>query len=195
MQTIQNGDFTIADNGGTLEIQDANNNVVLKYNPTKTQWEFPEAVELAAPVLSAASGNKIYDDVDDTLGGGSIDLDVAGGQVDSKDAIGVGDTSTDPAPGFGTWIEADANRPVFLLIEIDTETDGSQEAAIFIDVDESGGTTEDYAIECRTEDSTDGTRENETVSVLLPPGAQYRIRNVFDPKGLNSIQNVRQFTL
>lgn len=100
---------------------------------------------------------------------------------DSTDAI---------SPGFGTWTTADSDRPAWLEVEIYAETDGTTTAEVDVDVDETGDGTADYSFSTVSVAAVGGS-ETEYLKVYLPPGAQYRISNVADPSGANSINVAR----
>jgi hypothetical protein len=97
--------------------------------------------------------------------------------------------STSISPGFDTFTQVSATAPVFVDLLLRAETDGSTAGIIFIDVDESGGTTPTYSYQALFADSNGGNvlRVNIAESFLLPAGAQFRIRNDSDPNSGNAI--------
>lgn len=121
----------------------------------------------------------------------------SGGVVEKPLVAGQSDTTASVAPGFGTWTEADANRPTFLEADVTVQTDGTSRGEVVIDVDEDGGTTADYSLVLGhiDPDNASGAIDKDGRKVYLPPGAQYQVRNVSDPSASNSIDTVRQVTL
>lgn len=105
-------------------------------------------------------------------------------------------TTTAITPGFGTWTQESASDPVFLILELRAETDGSSLAEVTVQVDESGGTTVDYEFDVFSlPELGSGGFLTETFQVYLPAGAQYRIDNTSDPNNGNSIEVARKITL
>lgn len=94
------------------------------------------------------------------------------------------------SPGFGTWTTADPDRPAWLGVEIYAETDGTTNGQVDIDVDETGDGTADYSYSTISV-ATVGGSETQYLKVYVPPGAQYRVSNVSDPLGNNSINVAR----
>lgn len=120
------------------------------------------------------------------------ELTVSGGE-----GIGVPDTSSSVALGFGSWRVPSADRPVLVQVSILAQTDGTTSGEVKVDVDESGGTTADYSLSGAFVGSTAGagaSSENSTM-FLIPPGGSYRYRNVGDPNTANSVQTQREFEL
>jgi len=116
--------------------------------------------------------------------------------VDGDDGVGVPDTSTVMSLEFGSWTTADANRPVILKIEVESETDGVSDGVVNVRVDENGDTTEDYKL-FTFADSRVGNafKEIDTFLLVLPAEGQFQIENVSDPNSNNNIRKVRKFTL
>lgn len=120
------------------------------------------------------------------------------GTIDgSKDIPGVPSSSSSGTTSFGSWQQISSSRPGFVIIDASTETDGTTRGRITLQVDESGGTTADYDVELsRADPSMDaGTVIYDTVSCIIPAGAQYQIVNSDDPNSANSIITNREFTL
>lgn len=114
-----------------------------------------------------------------------------------REGVPVGDSLVNPgkssaiAPGFNTWTQISTNRPAFLTLELYAETDGTTDAQVNVEVDESGGTTADYADSCISVASVGGS-ETELKFVYIPAGGQFQINNVSDPVPANSINIIRQ---
>jgi hypothetical protein len=118
-------------------------------------------------------------------------------QINTQTGIGIPDSSSSNPPGFGNWTTANSSRPSVLLVEAFAETDGNTRGLVDIIVDESGGTTGDYAIAAALADSESpsGVGIRETSFLIMPEGASYQIRNNDDPNNVNEIKQVRQFDL
>lgn len=119
------------------------------------------------------------------------------GTVNGDTMVGFPTSTQTVSTSFGTWTTADANRPTLLVIEVIAVTDGSSDGIIDMDVDESGGTTNDYRVllaKCISERSSGDDRRS-TVMVPLPAGASFKIRNFSDPNNGNSIDEVRKLVL
>jgi len=97
------------------------------------------------------------------------------------------------SPGFDTFTQVSANHPALLTATTEAVTDGSTSAAIKLAVDESGGTTADYTFIVNFSPGSGSSGESgfNTISVLLPAGAQFEIRNSDDPRGENQIRTMR----
>ena len=111
----------------------------------------------------------------------------------NKDIPGVPSTSGSGGLSFGTWKQASADRPAVIIINSKCVTDGSNNADIRLEVDESGGTSLDYQVFANLADASFGSGETRnTVTWELPAGAQYRLNNKNDPTGSNSIFEARE---
>lgn len=124
-------------------------------------------------------------------------------RADSAELGGGGDevpampgSSSSPGVSDDTWRQPDSSRPVELLIMGTAETDGTSVGKVEFKVDESGGTSVDYTASVveMPPDNSSGTSASSTVTVPLPPGAQYKVDATTndDPNGGNSV-TVREF--
>jgi len=97
------------------------------------------------------------------------------------------------SPGFGTYTQVSSTAPALLTCRVTTKTDGSTSGSVRLDIDESGGTTADYSYIVSFAGLNLGSNAvtNGIVTVSLPAGAQFRIRNSADPNGNNQIRQVR----
>lgn len=118
------------------------------------------------------------------------------GNVNVPLEIGLDGTTTAPAPGFGTWTTADANRPAEIEVDATAQTDGTSRGEVVVDVDESGGTTADYSLTVAyiDPDNATGAQDKDALTAYIPAGAQYQVRNASDPNAANTINTVRQIT-
>lgn len=142
-------------------------------------------------------GGDVVVDVDDT---GTLAWQRAvsfpSAQVGGNEVPGVGASSA-ASPGFDTWTKVSETRPAQVVVEVNVQTDGTTNAMVTFEVDESGGTTTNYAPVVSFVDSSAGAGvdNNGSLAILLPAGAQYRVANVVDPNGSNLITELREFTL
>lgn len=105
-------------------------------------------------------------------------------------------TSSDPALAFDTWRTPNNNRAVVVVVQVLVETNGSVNGIVFLDVDESGGTTADYSLEAHSDEINGSGAENyETLTTIIPPGGSYRINNSSDPNTANAIEVHRELPL
>lgn len=106
-------------------------------------------------------------------------------------------TSSDPALAFDTWRTPNANRPTHIEIETTTQTDGTTDGSILIEVDQGGGTAADYSLRASWVESNIGASSvhRNTVTFYVPAGGSYRILNNSDPSAANAISTHREFTL
>lgn len=105
-------------------------------------------------------------------------------------------TSSNPALALDTWRTPNADRLTQIVFRLIVETDGSSFGEVFLDVDESGGTTADYSLSMNADnDLPSGTALSHVGYASIPPGASYRFRNALDPNSSNQISNLREFTL
>jgi len=97
------------------------------------------------------------------------------------------------SPGFGTYTQVSADHPSLLFGEFFVDTDGNNNATIDMQIDESGGTTATYELRVATvsEQLSAGTSANQTVTIPLPAGAQFKVLNTKDPNGINQILVLR----
>jgi hypothetical protein len=127
------------------------------------------------------------------------ELEVPTGDVTiaGDDAAVAPGTSTSSSPGFGSWTQASADRPAVVTVAVTAQTDGTSDAIVNFQVDEDGGTTEDYSLGIITvaNEMTAGADLTATATFVVPAGAQYQILNASDPNGANSLNTVREFTL
>lgn len=105
--------------------------------------------------------------------------------------------STDPGLAFDTWRTPNANRPTFLTIAAEAQTDGTSIGNVFLSVDESGGTSRDYFLRLGYADNDlpSGSFSKGSASTIIPAGGSYQIVNSSDPNSNNDIQHIREFTL
>lgn len=171
------GDFIVAERADGSEI-------LLQWDDSASEWVSAGAVNL--------NGN-------DVTGVGALDansISTGGATINSKPAFSGGSTSA-ASPGFDNWTQISADKPAVVEIRATAETDGSSNAQIGVEVDESGGTTSDYTFLIGYADGNDpsGTRDRQLSTVYVPPGAQYRITNQIDPNSGNTIGAVRELVL
>jgi len=123
-------------------------------------------------------------------------LSAVSGSVNGDEMVGFPGTSSSAGLSFGSWTTVDSNRPVWLLLSVIAQTDGSTDASVYIDIDESGGTTADYSQQARAEAGVGpGSVSILTATFPLPIGASVQVRNNNDPNGGNSIAIDRVFQL
>ena len=98
---------------------------------------------------------------------------------------------------FDTWTEVSSTRPAFVTASAAAQTNGTITARVKLAVDESGGTNVDYSVTLTqtASEHTDGTYHEGATSVLIPAGAQYQVENNSDPKGGNTLKEVRESIL
>jgi len=108
-------------------------------------------------------------------------------------------SSTDPGLAFNTWRNPSSargdNRPTLVQIRGGAETDGTNNAYLLAEVNESGGTTPDYDTWVAWADKnwSDGTKGLSYGSFTVPAGGAYQIKNNNDPNGNNVVYNHREF--
>lgn len=104
--------------------------------------------------------------------------------------------STDPSLAFDTWRTPNADRTVFVMIAILVQTDGTSDAEVELQLDESGDEVSDYEFRVVAEaDLFTGATSVGQLSAIIPPGGAYRISNVSDPDNANTIQDSREYIL
>lgn len=125
-------------------------------------------------------------------------LSTDAGTVDGDEMVGFpSTTSTTSLTLGGSFTVVDANRPVILIVEARTETDGSTPGQVNARVDESGGSSFDYQITISFADDAlpSGTLVIESTFIYLPPGASVKISNNTDPNNSNQINDQRKIVL
>jgi hypothetical protein len=116
--------------------------------------------------------------------------------LDIPDGLFTGPTTDAGLSLGGGYTILDTNNPVFLELTIRATTDGTSNARVDINIDESGGTTPDYSFIIFTESDTgSGIPTDETISVYLPAGGAVEIANTSDPAGDNQLRTNRKLTL
>jgi len=104
--------------------------------------------------------------------------------------------SSEANPGFGSFRRPSANYSTYLLVRVIVNADSGNAAEAKITVDETGDGTDDYVAGRVYKDKDMGSNSFILVagqtSVLLPANAQYKIKNVSDPDGLNRVRDVRE---
>jgi len=174
------------------------------FRPAPPDLAAMNAVVLAEVWVSAQASDIVADDISDrrlfadaafrNVKSESVSTTTL--TVDGDDGVGVPDTSTVMSLEFGSWTTADANRPVILKIEVESETDGVSDGVINVRVDENGDTTEDYKLFTFADSSVGNAfKEIDTFLLVLPAEGQFQIENVSDPNSNNNIRKVRKFTL
>lgn len=97
---------------------------------------------------------------------------------------------------FDTWRQPDEDKPMMVVVTASAETDGDSAANIRFRIDLSGGTSSDYRhIIAYQFQTTSGVRQQSTATVILPPGASYKIENWSDPNGTNTLFENREIVL
>lgn len=105
-------------------------------------------------------------------------------------------TSSDPSLAFDAWRTPNANRPTFVMVDTNTQTNGTTSGQVWFEVDESGGTTPDYKfVAIANANAGSGHSIRGVFFVLVPSGGAYRIKNQADPNSTNSISDHREQTL
>jgi hypothetical protein len=165
------GDFVVANDttgGGQLLIWDY----------TAGEWVYGGPVNMG--------GN-------DITNAGSVaatSLKATEGTVNGKEIPGYG-KSTAGDLSLGDWETVSSDRPARLSLTGSISTDGTDNARMVVEIDESGGTTGDYSVVLVEANSTQGsgTFQQDSREVTLPPGASYRVYAESDP------ENTADFTL
>lgn len=101
-------------------------------------------------------------------------------------------------PGFGSWTPVDADRDALVTVGATVETDGASDGEVVLDIDETGDGNADYSlpVAVAVSDHSAGVALSDALpAVHLPGGGQYRVRNVTDPNGNNTLDDVREVTL
>jgi len=105
-------------------------------------------------------------------------------------------SSAAAAPGFDSWRTPNSNNPVLVQIALTVGGEGITTGTINVDVDEDGGTTADYSWTLETATGLTGSiTTDRSVTMFVPAGGSYQVRNTSDPTGNNAIINVREVTL
>jgi hypothetical protein len=117
--------------------------------------------------------------------------------ADLADVSSFPDTTQDSGLSLGGgWSTVDENNDTIVELEVSARTDGSSRANIYIRVDESGGTTEDYHFRLLVPTQLGSNGElHSSFTVYLPAGGQINIDNVDDPDGANSLRTDRVVVL
>jgi hypothetical protein len=104
-------------------------------------------------------------------------------------------TSITLSPGLDTFATVSATAPALLTVTAAAETDGGSFGKLRLAVDQSGGTTPDFSYRFVTasDQLPSGAREINSVTVMLQPGAQFKVENTGDPVNDNFIRDVRAF--
>jgi hypothetical protein len=102
-------------------------------------------------------------------------------------------TTTSINPSFGSFFEVDPDNPSVVTLQIRAETDGTSNGQTSIDVDEDGDGTREYNVIAAfaDPDAGSGYQEIDTSTLVIPAGGQFRVNNVGDPNGTNSIDQAR----
>jgi len=113
-------------------------------------------------------------------------LDVAAIPASSSSPVNP-TTYTPVSLAFDNWRTPSANNPTIVQGRMKGETDGTTRGAIFLQIDESGGSTTDYTVAVVDADNVLGSTGKSRVNFhfILPKGASYRFRNENDPTGNN----------
>lgn len=101
--------------------------------------------------------------------------------------------STEISTSLDTWFQVDPDNPVLLTGAAGAATDGTLPAVIDLQVDEDGGTTQDYEVTAARARPQlgNGAKIVNTITISLPGGAQARFNNTSNPAGANSLAQVR----
>lgn len=102
-------------------------------------------------------------------------------------------SSTAISTSLGSWFQVDPDNPAVLIAAVGAVTDGTQPGVVALQVDEDGGTTQDYQIPAASAQASlgNGAEIADTITAVLPGGAQARLRNFSDPTGSNTLNQVR----
>jgi hypothetical protein len=161
-------DFTLGTESGDPVIRDPQNSnqVVLRYDRSEGQW-----------VMDSLSTDE--------------------GTISGKGIIGMPPSSNSGVGDYGIWRQVSAERPAFIIIEGVAETDGSASGRVGVQVDESGGQSDDYTLSAIRAPASLGSGAViwDTLSLLIPAGAQYQVANISDPNSNNDVKDVREFVL
>lgn len=89
------------------------------------------------------------------------------------------------------WQQPSTTRPVIVQVAIEVDASSTQEADVRLDYDIDGdGTREAFEL---VESPAGGGTGGSLFTIRLPPGGQYKIVNVNDPKG-NNVGKTAEFT-
>jgi hypothetical protein len=101
--------------------------------------------------------------------------------------------STAISPGFDTFTVASSTGPAFVAASGLAKTGGTANGRIKLAVDESGGSTADYAQTIAFAADAFGSAAFGVgqATALLPTGATFSIENTADPVDKNQIESVR----
>lgn len=106
-------------------------------------------------------------------------------------------SGSDPSLSFDTWRTPNSDRPTLVQVRLLAQTDGSSDADVRVDVDESGGTTRDYSPgQSKISSEAGSGAEITTASTfIVRAGASYQFANSGDPNSQNAIPDHREITL
>ena len=130
-------------------------------------------------------------------GDGSVSIEQATVTPSDKDILGVPDNATTGDLSFGDWETHSADRPAFLSLQAEVETDGSTNGRVVIKIDYSGGTSPDTFEIVSDADPSLGAGKivADGRAFLLPAGASVLVDNVSDPNNNNSFSIEQIFVL
>lgn len=189
-------------NGDALAADDikANQLVVVCYNATVDAYLLVSAPDLPSfgsdpgevPLVGTAG---IGNDGELIQRDASGKIETSG--VASADFLISPGTSSLPGLTSGVWRTPNASRPTLVWMQVHTKTDGTTDAYMQIDIDESGGTTSDYNFFASYADSSLGANAIQwsTTTFVVQAGASYKLTNVSDPAAGNFLGTNREYTL
>lgn len=97
---------------------------------------------------------------------------------------------------FATWRGPGHDRLSLVTVDVLVSGTGATNGNVTIDVDETGDQVADWSIERTVQTGLTGSiTVGELVTVPVPAGGNYQVRNVSDPNARNAIQTVREFLL
>lgn len=175
-----------ADQVDGAHVGENNGDIVLRENLSSAAQQATESAQGVAEIATQAEVDTGTDD----------DRIVTPLKLKDSNFLKIPTSSTAPVLAFNTWRTPNADRPTLVFVEVATNTDGSTAAVVTLMVDEGGGTSADYEFRHITATGAgDNSKTNGELSCLVPAGGSYQIENTGDPRGLNTIEDHREFTL
>jgi len=98
--------------------------------------------------------------------------------------------------GFDSWTQISSDRPGAVIASAKTDTDGSSNAIVILDIDLTGDSSADisHRISVAPDGLGSGQTSDATAGHDIPAGGQYKIRNQSDPNNGNVIRQVSEVT-
>jgi len=165
-------------------------------------------------ITSNSTNNKIHLNDSGTLEVPNGNINLNGGDITNAGSVstinGTITTSDKDIPGvpadaegnkvsvgFDSWDQISSSRPAYVITSVEVYTDGATQGEAVLEIDNSGGTSSDIVIAAARADPGLGSGgvAREFSAFVLPPGAQYQIRNNSDPTGNNNIRVIYPYIL